>query len=84
MSRVMVPCERATLLVEKKWDRGLSIMEKIQLALHTSMCDACTNYRIQSNLIEKLLSRTDLPQTGSSEDAVESMKMQILQRLNLM
>lgn len=45
-------CLRATALIEKKFHFELSYKEKIQLKLHTMMCDACSMYEDQSEVIE--------------------------------
>jgi hypothetical protein len=54
---MMLSCEKATILVEKKLDLGLTLSERLQLRFHTSMCDACTNYQKQSLLIHELLKK---------------------------
>ena len=51
----MLSCLKASELIEKKLNFKLSTMEKIQLFLHKSMCDACTAYKKQSLLIDKLI-----------------------------
>jgi hypothetical protein len=57
MTRMVLSCEKATLLIEKKIDAGLSFGERLQLRVHTGICDACTNYQHQSRLIHELLGR---------------------------
>lgn len=46
----------ATKLIEKRSVTNLSLKEKIQLRLHKSMCDACSNYEKHSLKIDHLLS----------------------------
>jgi len=55
MKSMMLSCDKATMLVEKRIDVGLTLTERLKLRFHTSMCDACTNYQKQSVLIHKLL-----------------------------
>ncbi len=53
----MLPCKKATELIEKRSLVGLSLKEKIQLHLHKTMCDACAAYQKQSKKIDELLER---------------------------
>jgi len=63
MKTLMLSCDKATLLVEKKIDVGLSLPERLQLRMHTAMCDGCTRYRKQSELLHELLGK-HLPGSG--------------------
>ncbi len=66
--KMMISCRKATELIEKRSLFGLTVFEKVNLVLHTSMCDACTLYEKQSKTIDKML-HTKL---GSEKDvAVE-------------
>lgn len=51
----MKSCKKATELIEKKHLTKLSLMERIQLKAHLMMCDACSEYKKFSYLIEKKL-----------------------------
>ena len=55
MNWLMLSCIKSTELMEKESIVGLSRKEKLQLRLHTSMCDGCRAYQKQSALIDKLL-----------------------------
>ena len=57
MYLIMLPCKKATELIEKRSLIGLSSKEKIQFHLHKSMCDACTAYEKQTKKINELLER---------------------------
>lgn len=57
MNILMLSCRKATELVEKKLDNKLSILEKVQLYMHTRMCNACRHYEQQSKLIDEALKR---------------------------
>lgn len=51
----MLSCRKATELIEKKLFVGLRSHEKVQLYLHTSMCDACKKYSHQSKELDIIL-----------------------------
>lgn len=55
MNWLMLSCKQATELIEKRSVDGLSAREKIRLRMHTSLCDGCTAYEKQNELINKLL-----------------------------
>ena len=57
MRNMMLSCEKATLLIERKADGDITVLQRMQLVLHTSMCRACTNYQKQTVLIDKLLGK---------------------------
>ncbi len=50
-------CKAATALMEKKYTSGLTFREKLQLWMHTALCDACRRYEKQSLYIEQLLNK---------------------------
>ena len=50
---LFISCRKATELIEKKMNSGLSISERIQLRMHKMICDACTQYEKQSLYIDK-------------------------------
>ena len=51
MKYLMLNCSEATLLMAKKEEGKLSLKERIQLALHVSMCSLCRKFEKQSLLI---------------------------------
>jgi len=53
MHILFLSCLKATELIEKKFHVKLSFKERLQLSLHTMMCDACSMYEKQSAIIEK-------------------------------
>ncbi len=55
MNYLMLSCQKASALLDKKDFFGLTRKEKVMLKMHTAMCDACTNYKKQSELIDKIL-----------------------------
>lgn len=57
MNFLLLSCKKATFLIEKRELSSLSFKEKIQLKLHTSMCEACRIYEKQSKTIDEALSQ---------------------------
>ncbi|MCK9411515.1 MAG: hypothetical protein M0Q53_04385 [Prolixibacteraceae bacterium] len=53
MHILLLSCLKATELIEKRFYFKLSFKERLQLKLHKTMCDACTNYEKHSRIIEK-------------------------------
>jgi hypothetical protein len=84
MKSMMLSCDKATILVEKRIDVGLAFSERLKLRFHTSMCDACTNYQKQSLLIHELL-RKHVPADGNNNSiplvVSNQLKAEILRKL---
>ncbi len=55
MNFLILSCKKAAALIDKKSEVKLSLMENMQLAIHKTMCDACSAYEKQSILIDKAL-----------------------------
>ena len=70
MNVMMLSCKKASGLIEKKLHFPLSPVEKVQLIVHTSMCDACKNYQKQSAELDTLLDKHihHDPKTPDSHD----------------
>lgn len=66
MNKLMLSCKNATELMEKKNFVGLTTVEKIQLFVHTRLCDTCTRYGIQNKFIEQALHRHSTPEQQAS------------------
>lgn len=83
MNKLMLSCQTATGLMEKKHRARLAFGEKMQLAFHTAMCDACRRYEQQSRLLEHLFKSKETD-TGSPglEDASDELEEKILQQLD--
>ena len=83
MKRLMyiffLSCKKATELIEKKLHFKLSMIEKIQLKMHKMMCNACTHYEKQSELIEKGIAKSK--DESFSRDELEELKKLIHQKL---
>lgn len=48
---LMVNCREATFLMSKKEEGKLSLKEKFDLAMHTSMCSFCRRFEKQASKI---------------------------------
>jgi hypothetical protein len=55
MNILMLSCNKATELMEKELHFRLNVFEKIQLRLHTSMCNACNTYQKNNKLVDDAL-----------------------------
>jgi hypothetical protein len=88
MHLLMLSCVRATALMEKKQLSDISLVEKMQLFAHTSMCDGCREYQKQSEVLSSLLSG-HYKKTASDKDYKLSLsdsaafKQNILLKLNV-
>ena len=80
MHFLFVSCLKATELVEKKFHFELSFKEKIQLKLHTMMCNACSMYEKQSEMIEEGIKKYLLSHPYE-ETNIEELKKQIHRKL---
>jgi hypothetical protein len=57
MNFLFLSCIKASELIEKKLDKRLTSREKIQLFVHTKMCDACNAYQKQSKQLDHALNK---------------------------
>ncbi len=80
MHILLLSCLKATELIEKRFYFKLPVKEKLQLKLHTMMCDACTNYEKQSILIGKGIALHQ--KTEYFEIEIKQLKDQISATLN--
>ncbi|WP_075591250.1 hypothetical protein [Labilibacter marinus] len=80
MHIIMLSCLKATELIEKKLDHKLNMMQNIQLAMHKSMCKACTNYEKHSYILDDVLKHPMNKEL--SPDEIEKLKKSIITKLN--
>ncbi|MAE07864.1 MAG: hypothetical protein CL661_03790 [Bacteroidetes bacterium] len=73
MHILFLSCLKATELLEKKLYFKLSLKEKLQLRMHKSMCEACSNYQKQSILIEKAIAKQENLENQKLEIDVDSL-----------
>lgn len=76
----MLSCKKATELIEKRLVTRLSVIEKIQLKMHTAVCSQCSAYENQSDIIEKCIADIHQP-TKESLKLSSEKKEQILKQL---
>ena len=51
----MMTCKQASKLISQSLDRPLSWSERMQLRLHMMICDACSQFKKQLNLLRVAL-----------------------------
>jgi len=79
MHILFLSCKKATELIEKKLHFKLSMTEKLQLKMHKMMCNACTHYEKQSELIEKGIAKSK--EKDFSQEELEQLKNVINEKL---
>ncbi len=78
MRRLMISCQKAGILIEKKIAHKLNTTERMELFFHSSVCKACRNYEQQSVFIEKALSKdTNSVEHKPSADLKEKINKSI-------
>ncbi len=81
MNALMIPCLKATELMEKKSLFRLMFRERVQLWLHKKMCAACAMYEKQMLVLQTVLSAFYRVNT-SEEHTNTELKKRILFQLN--
>lgn len=85
MNILMLSCCKATELMEKELHFKLNALEKIQLRLHTSMCNACNTYQKNNKLMEdaltKHISSTKTPKKYSNATLSDEFKKYLIKHL---
>lgn len=63
----MLKCKRVTHLLSDAQERELTMVERMQLALHLAMCTGCSNYRKQIGFLRAATRRHPAgePKSGS-------------------
>lgn len=73
----VLSCEKATFLIEKQLHTPLSLIERLQLRIHLSICKNCTAYKYKALFLDKLMAdeRTK-EESGSrfSEEEIAGLK----------
>jgi hypothetical protein len=80
MQFMMISCQRATELIDKRQAVGLSPLEHVKLRMHTAMCDMCRRYEKQSTALDGMLD-TELrqpPSPPSPDDRARRLAERIL------
>ena len=53
----MIKCKEASRLMSRAMDEPLPLWQRLALALHLSICDACRNAQRQMHLLRTAVSR---------------------------
>ena len=61
-------CKQAHQMVSEGLDRKLTLSERSRLRLHLSICDACSNFNGQMQLLQQAMRRI-IPQDSARDDA---------------
>lgn len=81
MNYIMLSCKKATELIEKRQVNKLTIAEKLQLKMHTSMCEACSAYEKQSLTLDKAIKQWIGSKKKPQEKLSEEAKTRILKKI---
>ncbi len=55
--KMMMNCKDATRLMSERYERTLSLRERMSLQVHTAMCVGCTNYGKHLEVLRKATAR---------------------------
>jgi hypothetical protein len=64
---LMINCKEATLLIEKKQEKQISVLDRIKLLLHLMICELCRRFQKQSKLISDSASHIETHHTLTKE-----------------
>ena len=81
MNMVILSCRKVTELMEKKYSFKLTAIERVQLFMHTSMCDGCRNYFEQSEFMDKTLKEHSLPGIHSKTIIKKSLPSHVKEKI---
>ena len=81
MHILFLSCLKATELIEKNMQFRLSSVERIQLKVHKSMCDACRNYEKQNIFIEKAITNYKEIDPKKVTIDLDSLKKSIIEKV---
>jgi hypothetical protein len=81
MNLLVLSCKRATKLIEKREIDALTVLEKMQLKLHTSMCDVCHAYKKQSTIIDKAIFRWIKSNKQEKHNLSDESKSKIINKI---
>ena len=54
---MMLTCREVSRLVSQGLDRRLSFAQRVRLRVHLAVCDGCTNFSRQMQLLRKAVQR---------------------------
>lgn len=70
----MISCQKAGQLIEKRLHHQITPAERIELIVHTSLCQACRTYEKQSRVIEKAMLKSH---GAKAEKAPDKLKQSL-------
>ena len=82
MDTMVNSCKKTTELIDKKFLTSLTIKEKMQLSIHTSMCKTCKSYEHQSKFIDNAISKLFRGTSKINTDSSEDRKRKIIEKIN--
>ncbi len=70
---IHINCKEATLLVEKRQQENIGLINALKLNFHLFICKACHSYKKQSLIISKMLQKgiDSNPITTQEEEALK-------------
>ena len=83
MTKLMLSCKKASELIDKQDLQKLRVTEKVQLAMHTSMCKGCQAYSKQSGMLNILIRKMANSEKIDTEDSdtVVTLKNKIIKKI---
>lgn len=81
MNILMLSCKKSSELIEKKLFSKLTLIEKIQLTMHTSMCDVCKSWKKQSEELDHSLKNHFHYHPPKDESKQESLSEEVKQAI---
>ncbi len=83
---IIYNCKKATFLVEKKNQEGISPLQQIELRLHLMGCSVCRLYYSQTLLVDQMLRRLYpnhlKPEPGLDDAFKKGLQEDITKELN--
>jgi len=70
----MKSCKDITLLVEKGKITKLSFKDKMQVKFHLAMCKLCRNFAVDSDFLDRVLSRLKPSSLKLTDEEKEKLK----------
>ncbi|CAH8282694.1 hypothetical protein EV196_107286 [Mariniflexile fucanivorans] len=82
MDTMVNSCKKTTELIDKGLLTTLTIKEKMQLSIHTSMCKTCKSYEHQAKFIDKAISKLFNSTSKINTDSSVDRKRKIIEKIN--
>lgn len=78
---LILTCQEATLLIERKASEKISFRKNIQLQMHLWICKACKMYEKHSQLINKALQKIARKPKEKEAKLEEAVKQKIIEKI---